>query len=149
LLILYNKWDLVGEREEAWKRLGRERSERYPDLGDVPALPVSATERLHLHRLPALLRERADQGRRRIPTPELNRWLAAVQRQRALPANREGRTARLYYATQTGIQPPQFTVFANHPSRVGQNYRRYLVARLAERFAFRGCPVRLHIRKSE
>ncbi len=149
LLLLYNKWDLVAEREEAWKRLTRARAEHYPHLAAVPAVPVSATAGLHLARLPALLRERAEQGARAIPTAQLNRWLQAVQRRRAAPAGPRGRAPRLYYMTQTGTRPPQFAIFANAPSLVSENYRRFLWGQFEEAFGFRGCPVRLRFKKSE
>ncbi|HEY6866722.1 MAG TPA: ribosome biogenesis GTPase Der, partial [Candidatus Eisenbacteria bacterium] len=40
ILLAYNKWDLVAERERAWKALTQERAERYPSLGDLPAVPI-------------------------------------------------------------------------------------------------------------
>ena len=39
LLLIYNKWDLIMGRQEAWKRLTLERTERYPTLADLPAAP--------------------------------------------------------------------------------------------------------------
>jgi GTP-binding protein len=66
-----------------------------------------------------------------------------------VPSTRLGRTARIYYVTQTGTGPPEFTLFVNEPSRLGENYRRFLWLQLASRFGFRGTPVRLRVRKSE
>jgi GTP-binding protein len=148
ILILYNKWDLVDERERRWKRLQAERARRYPSLADLPAAPVSAREGTHLDRLPGLVRERWEQATRRIPTAELNRWLADAQRQRQVPSTRLGRAPRLYYATQSGTRPPEFTLFVNAPERLAPSYRRFLWTRLAERFGFRGTPVRLRFRRS-
>jgi GTPase len=149
LLLLYNKWDQVEERERRWKELAAERSRRYPSLADLPAAPISALRGTHLHRLPGLIRERVEQASRRISTSELNRWLADVQRERAAPSTRLGRSPRLYYVTQTGTRPPEFTLFVNAPERLGETYRRFLWGRFVERFAFRGTPVRLRLRKSE
>ena len=103
----------------------------------------------HLHRLPALLRERVEQASKRIPTSQLNRWLADVQRRRAAPTTRAGHQPRLYYVTQTGTRPPAFTLYVNAPERVSQEYRRFLWSRLVDRFGFHGTPVRLRYRKSE
>ncbi|HEY2954353.1 MAG TPA: ribosome biogenesis GTPase Der [Candidatus Eisenbacteria bacterium] len=149
LLLLYNKWDLVEEREAAWKRLSSDRARRYPSLADLPAMPVSALERTHLGRLPAALAERVTEHGRKISTAELNRWLEAVHRRRAAPSTRLGRVAKVYYVTQTGTTPPEFTLFANEPSRLAANYRRFLWTRLTEDFGFRGTPVRLRVRKSD
>jgi GTP-binding protein len=149
LLVLYNKWDLVTDREARWKALLAERRERYPTLAELPAAPVSATARTHLHRLPRLLQQRVDEHGRRIPTARLNDWLAEVQRRRALPSNRVGRAPRIYYMTQTGQRPPVFTLFVNAPSRLDDNHRRFLWARFTEHFGFAGTPVRLVFKRSE
>jgi GTP-binding protein len=149
LLLLYNKWDLVTEREAAWKRLATEREERYPTLADLPATPVSALVRTHLHRLPALLAQRVTEHRRRISTSALNDWLEDVRRRRGIPSTKLGRVAKIYYATQTGTGPPEFTLFVNEPSRLSANYRRFVWTRLTEHFGFHGVPVRLRVRKSD
>jgi len=147
-LLVYNKWDLIEGREEAWKRLTRERTERYPTLADIPAVPVSATAKINLGRLPRLILARAEEHQRRIPTSQLNAWLEEVQKVRAVPATRGGFTPKLYYMTQTGTAPPEFALFVNHPQRLSQNYRRFLWRRFGERFDFHGTPFRLRVRKS-
>lgn len=45
--------------------------------------------------------------------------------------------------------PPEFTLFVNAPSRLNDNYRRFLWRELAARFDFHGTPLRLRVRKSE
>ena len=149
LLLIYNKWDLVTEREEAWKKLQHERERRYPTLADLPAVPLSATAGIHLGRLPIVIQQRMTEHRRRLTTPELNRWLQRVQRRRAAPSTRLGRVPKLYYATQTGTGPPEFTLFVNAPARLSQEYRRFLFLDLVDTFGFRGVPVRLRVRKSD
>jgi len=149
VLLLYNKWDLVEEREQAWKAVTAERGRRFPTLADLPAHPVSATEKIHLARLPEYIAERAAESSRRIPTAQLNDWLADAQRRRQAPSGAMGRAPRIYYMTQTGVRPPTFTLFVNAPSRLGDNYRRFLWSRFAEHFGFHGTPLRFKVRKSE
>jgi GTP-binding protein len=149
LLLIYNKWDLIEEREEAWKSLMKDRERRFPTLADVPAIPLSALTRIRLQRLPVVLQQRVAEHQRRIRTPELNDWLAAVQRRRGLPSTKLGRVAKIYYATQTATGPPEITLFVNEPSRLPANYRRFLWLQLTEHFGFHGTPVRLRVRKSD
>jgi GTP-binding protein len=149
VLLLYNKWDLLDERDLRWKELQAQRGRRYPTLSDLPALPVSATERTHLHRLPRMLQGRMEQMTRTIPTSKLNQWLKSVQRQRQVPSNRMGRAPRLYYMTQSGKRPPEFTFFVNGPERLDVGYRRFLWSRFTEHFGYEGTPVRFKFRKSE
>jgi GTP-binding protein len=149
VLLAYNKWDLVVDRERAWKALAEQREDRYPTLGDLPAIPISATARLHLTKLPQTLMKRVAEHQRKISTSQLNDWLKDVQRRRAAPSTRLGHVPRIYYMTQTGVGPPEFTVFVNAPSRLSENYRRYLWLQLAAAFDFHGTPVRLRVRKSD
>ena len=149
LLLIYNKWDLIEGREEAWKRFTLERAERYPTLADLPAVPVSATERINLGRLPRLILQRVEEHSRKIPTRQLNDWLAQVQKLRGVPSTKSGLIPKLYYVAQTGTGPPEFTLFVNHPQRLNENYRRYLWLRFTEHFGFHGTPLRLRVRKSE
>ena len=149
ILLAYNKWDLVEGREKAWKDLTTEREDRYPTLKDLPAVPISATARLHLSKLPQLLQKRVREHQRKISTSQLNDWLKDVQRRRAAPSTRLGRVPRIYYMTQTGVGPPEFTLFVNAPSRLSDNYRRFLWLQLTDHFDFHGTPVRLRVRKSD
>ncbi|MGH7742806.1 MAG: ribosome biogenesis GTPase Der, partial [Candidatus Eiseniibacteriota bacterium] len=149
VLLIYNKWDLIEDREPAWKRLLDERATRYPTLRDIPALPVSAKARTHLGRLPTALEKRITEHQRRISTRELNRWLKLAQAKRQASSTRLGRAPRFYYATQTREGPPEFTLFVNEPSRIGENYRSFLLRHVAEHFGFAGTPVRLKFRKSD
>ena len=149
VLLLYNKWDLVEEREQKWKDVSADRARRFPTLGDLPAHPISAKEKIHLAKLPEYIAQRAAENTRRIPTSQLNEWLELVQRRRQVPSNSAGRSPKIYYLTQTGVGPPTFTLFVNAPSRLNDNYRRYLWGQFVEHFGFRGTPLRFKVKKSE
>jgi GTP-binding protein len=149
LLLLYNKWDLLEDREVAWKAVRAELSDRFPTLGDVPAHPISATAKLHLGKLPEYIAQRVAENTRQIPTRELNDWLAMVQKRRQVPSNALGKAPKIYYLTQTGKRPPTFTLFVNAPSRLSDNYRRYLWTQFADHFGFKGTPLRFRAKKSE
>lgn len=149
LLILYNKWDIVENREQAWKDVQADRASRFPTLADIPAHPISATQKMHLVKLPEYISERVAQNLREIPTRELNAWLEVAQQRKQVPSNSVGKSPKIYYMTQTGKRPPTFTLFVNAPSRLSDNYRRYLWGQFAEYFGFSGTPLRFRVRKSE
>jgi GTP-binding protein len=147
--LLYNKWDLIDEREANWKRLAADRERRFPTLGDLPAIPVSALERTHLGRLPgdaAPARRRASPQAGDVGHQPLARGGAAPPRGAEHAARQDG---RIYYATQTSTGPPELTLFCNAPSRLSDSYRRYLLLDLCDTFGFHGTPVRFKFRKSE
>jgi len=147
--LIYNKWDLVEDREQVWKDVMQQRARRYPTLADLPSIPVSATRGNHLQRLPEVLFERIAEHRRKISTQDLNAWLEQVQEKRQVPSTRVGKVPKIYYMTQTGSGPPAFTLFVNQPSRLSENYRRFLWLQFTKHFKFAGTPVRLRVRKSE
>jgi len=149
LLLLFNKWDQVESRESAWKAVRAELSRRFPTLADVPAHPISATEKLHLSRLPEYIAQRVAENTRQIPTRELNDWLQMVQKRRQVPSNALGKAPKIYYVTQSGKRPPTFTLFVNAPSRLSDNYRRFLWSQFADHFGFKGTPLRFRVKKSE
>ncbi|MEO5987924.1 MAG: ribosome biogenesis GTPase Der [Candidatus Eisenbacteria bacterium] len=149
LLVLYNKWDLIEDREVAWKHVQAERARRFPTLAELPAHPVSALDKTHLAKLPEYIRARVQENTRRISTHDLNEWLELVQKKRAVPSNAAGKFPKIYYMTQTGSCPPTFTLFVNAPSRLSDNYRSYLWGNFADHFGFRGTPLKFRVKKSE
>ena len=149
VLLAYNKWDLVEDREKEWRRLMDERARRFPTLADLPSLFVSAVAGTRLGRLPVQLKQRVREHGRTLTTSQLNRWLKAAQARLQPGSTRLGRSPRLYYATQTGTRPPEVTLFVNAPARLSDSYRRYLWLHLTKEFGFHGTPVRLRVKKSE
>jgi GTP-binding protein len=85
---------------------------------------------------------------RRIPTADLNRWLAVVQGRNPPPLV-AGRRLRLRYLTQVNVRPPTFALFASKPSELPDSYRRYLVNGLREAFDLPGTPIRLMLRRGK
>jgi GTP-binding protein len=59
---------------------------------------------------------------------------------------------KLNYITQTGTQPPEFTIFATHPDMIQFSYPRYLENTIREAGQFDGTPIKIifkHKRKEE
>ena len=63
--------------------------------------------------------------------------------------SKHGATLRLQYGTQTGVKPPRFTFFANHPRLSDDNFQRYLENRMRESFDLTGTPVMLKFRQKD
>ena len=118
-------------------------------LEDAPIVSLSALTGAGLSRLLPAIRRVTEASLRRVPTAELNRWLAdAVRRHDPGMARKGSRTTPLkfLYASQVGVQPPRFVIFCTDPDSVMVSYRRYLENRLRDSFGFEGCPLRVHLR---
>src|SRR5262249_61781599 len=83
-----------------------------------------------------------DKYTERIPTAELNRFLAVLRETREAPA-RNGRRLNLLYGTQVRARPPRFRFFVNDPSLVTRDYGYWVENQLRDRFDLAGVPVSL------
>jgi GTP-binding protein len=146
-VIAVNKWDLVkGQSPDFAEKFDDKLRFNLKFLEYAPIVHISA---LTGERTPRLLEtiDRVMQARqRKIPTPELNKFFAAVTAAHPIPS--PGRTAiRILYAAQVGIAPPTFAIFTNVASELHFSYERFLKNQLREKFGFLGAPIRLQIRK--
>jgi GTPase len=146
--LVLNKWDLVGERPGATgaELLDSERARAHQKLRLRPrVLTASAKTGRHLERLLVEAVALADRRRSRVPTPQLNRFLADVVAARQPPAargsNRQQRRLKLLYMAQTGVRPPRFSIQVNSRSLVTRDYGYYMENRLRERYGLHGVPV--------
>jgi GTP-binding protein len=146
--VVLNKWDLVrSPSERAAVRAGVGSRLRF--LPDPPVLALSARTGEGVERVLPAARALARARSRRVPTAELNRWLAeAVARHEPAMAQRgtRKRLVKFFYATQTEVEPPTFVLFCTDPRAVLPSYRRFLENRLRQRFDFAGTPLRMRLR---
>ena len=146
LVLAANKWDLVADRQAAIARLRDRMTASLPQLTGVALAPVSGLTGFGLDAMMRAVFAAHDVWNRRIPTAELNRWLAAVQDRHPAPLA-AGRRLRLRYMTQVNTRPPTFALFASKPGELPEAYRRYLVNGLRQDFDLPGVPIRLMLRK--
>ena len=146
--LVLNKWDLVGEQTEASGAdlLDSERARAHQKLRLRPrVLTASAKTGRHLERLLVEAFALADRRRARIPTPQLNRFLADVVAARQPPAargsNRQQRRLKLLFMAQTGVAPPRFSIQVNSRGLVTRDYGYYVENRLRKRYGLDGVPL--------
>jgi GTP-binding protein len=148
LVLAPTKWDAVADRAAALKRLRERLSISLPQLHGIRLAPVSGQTGYGLDELMKAVAAADAVWNKRVPTADLNRWLAAVQ-QRNPPPLAGGRRLRLRYVTQVNTRPPSFALFASKPSELPDSYRRYLVNALREAFDLPGTPIRLMLRQGK
>jgi GTP-binding protein len=134
-IVALSKWDLSQiDIEDTRARLA-ERLRQRP-----PVLTVSAKTGRGIARLLDRIEEQFDKHASRIPTAELNRFLADVRQAREAPS-RNGRRLNLLYGTQIHRRPPRFRFFVNDPGLVTRDYGFWVENQLRERFELEGVPV--------
>ena len=66
---------------------------------------------------------------------------------RVQPPTDKGRRLKIYYMTQTGVNPPTFVLFVNSAQLFHFSYQRYIENCLRDSFDFTGTPIRLVIKQ--
>lgn len=136
LLIVGNKWDLIGERDRAYAEL-RDDATRF---ADAPIARTSARTGTGVHRLPQQLLDLHARFGARASTAAVNRLLESLQDERPGPV-------RYRYASQVATRPPAFVLFGGRPP--GAGYQRYLENRLRAALHLGGVPIRLRFRAKD
>ena len=160
VIVIVNKWDLA----QAQRREIREGKEPRPDdeiesaeryrkiiaegLKFIPYAPIvfaSAKTGYHVQSLLDTVLNIAEMRYLRVPTARLNEIVQEAIR-RHNPTVFRGKVLKIYYATQTRVNPPTFVFFVNDPQALHFSYERYLENQLRTAFSFRGTGIRLQFR---
>lgn len=147
LVFAVNKWDLVSDPQSRLAQLRKAAESMLPQLAGAPLVPVSALSGQGLDRLLKAVCTVYEAWNKRIPTAELNRWLASALERHQPPAV-AGRRIKLRYITQANARPPSFIIFSSRPEALPDSYLRYLANDLKKSFGLGPAPVRLHVRKT-
>ena len=148
IVLAINKWDLVADKREKLKDLRDALETGVTQLAGVAAVTLSAKTGAGIDKLMPAVLEAYEVWNRRIPTPQLNRWLEEAQARNPPPLV-SGRRLRLRYMTQANIRPPTFALFASKPGDLPESYRRYLTNQLRTSFDLPGVPIRMMLRKGK
>ncbi len=146
MVLAVNKWDIVEDRDATLKDLAERLETGMPQLSGLKVVTLSGKTGAGLDKLVPGVFTAYDAWNRRVPTPQLNRWLGEAQARNPPPAS-SGRRLRLRYMTQANIRPPTFALFSSKPGELPDSYRRYLVNLLRESFDLPGVPIRMMLRK--
>jgi GTP-binding protein len=160
VVVIVNKWDLA----QAQRRAAREGKEPHPDeeiesaeryrkiiaegLKFIPYAPIvfaSAKTGYHVQSLLDTVLNIAEMRYLRVPTARLNEVVQGAVR-RHNPTVFRGKVLKIYYATQTRVNPPTFVFFVNDPQAMHFSYERYMENQLRTAFSFRGTGIRLQFR---
>src|SRR5213080_3828612 len=160
VVVVVNKWDLA----QAQRRAEREGNFPHPDeeiesaeayrriiaegLKFIPYAPIvfaSAKTGYHVKGLLETVLNVADMRYLRVPTSRLNELVQEAVRRHNPPVT-NNKALKIYYVTQTRVNPPTFVFFVNDPQAVHFSYERYLENRLREAFGFKGTAIRLFFR---
>jgi GTP-binding protein len=146
-IIVVNKWDIVEKDHRTADQFTKTLEEEWAFLRYAPVLYISAKTGQRATRVFEVAERIYNNARRRIDTPELNQKLEDWALRKP-PTMAKNRRPKVRFMTQTGIQPPTFTLFVNDPELFHFSYQRYIINRLRDAYDFEGTPIRLQLRRS-
>jgi GTP-binding protein len=148
LVVAVNKWDAAEDRQEFLADLAERLSHSMPQVRGVPVVTISARTGGGLERLMSAVASMETAWNHRVPTAQLNRWLAEALERHPPPAV-DGRRLRPRYMTQIKTRPPTFAIFMNRAGELPESYLRYLQNGLRDDFDMPGVPIRIYLRTAE
>jgi GTPase len=134
-VLAFNKWDVTRTDLDDAKARAAQKLRLRP--------PVLTCAALTGRGVGAVLRqaiELAERAAERIPTPQLNKFIATLVADRP-PPQRHGRRLRLYYAAQVGRRPPRFAIQVNDRRLITRDWAFHLENRLRDAYALQGVPL--------
>ena len=147
VIIAVNKWDLMkGQGQDFAKMFDDKLRFNLKFLDYAPIVHISALTGERTPKLLEVVDKVMEERTRRIPTPELNRFLQEVTAAHPMPSPGK-KAVRILYAAQVGVAPPTFALFTNVSTELHFSYERFLKNRLREQYGFSGTPIRLQVRK--
>jgi GTP-binding protein len=144
LVLVVSKWDSV-EGKDAFTRdgLAPQIAANFEFVPWAPLIFTSSVTGQNVTKLFDLALDIDVQRKKRIATPELNKWLRQAVDAHP-PAGLKGRTPKLNYMVQETDNPiPAFKLFGAHTRFVHWSYRRYLETQLRRAYGYEGTPVQL------
>lgn len=147
LIIAINKWDLIeNKKSNTINQFDKNLSNDIPFLEFAPKIYISAKTKQRLNTIFDKAEEVYNQCTKRVSTGLLNKIVKELYALNP-PTSVKGKRLKLLYATQAGIQPPTFVLFANNADLLKDHYKRYIENKLREAFGFYGTPIRISVRE--
>jgi GTP-binding protein len=146
VILVLNKWDLIPDKEQAYKRFMADVQQRLKFVDYASVITLSAQTRQRITKVFEEVDKVIEEREKRVPTAELNRVFEKLAAHHEPPLYR-ARRVKYYYITQVAIKPPTFVVFVNYPEGVHFSYLRYIENNLRAAFGFHGTPVRIFAKR--
>ncbi len=143
LIFVVNKWDTVKDISiQEFEKLMRA---EFQFATYAPIVFLSALTKKRIHTLMPEIVKVKENIKREVKTSLLNEVIQDAY-QLNLPPSYKGRRLKIYFTSQTGINPPKFTFRVNSKGLVHFSYERYLENKIRENFDFEGTPITLQFK---
>ena len=143
VIFVVNKWDTIKDTtiQEYEKLIKAE----FQFATYAPIVFLSALTKKRIHTLMPIVEKVKENIKKEVKTSVLNEIIQDAY-QLNIPPSYKGKRLKIYFCSQTGINPPKFTFRVNNKGLVHFSYERYLENKIRENFDFTGTPVVLQFK---
>lgn len=146
VIVVVNKWDALEKETGTLEKYRKEVIEKLKFMDYAPVLFISAKSGQRVNTVLDRVKEVYETCCRRIRTGVLNDVVNDAT-DNLQPPLQGTRRLKIYYATQTGVQPPAFVLFVNDENLMSFSYERYLENYFRKTFPLEGTPIRFILRE--
>ncbi len=146
VVMAVNKWDLIEKDGSTAVIYSSRIKELAPTLSYIPTIFISCLTGQRVVKTLALINKAYANWHRQIKTSELNNFVESITGKQP-PAAVQGKYVKLFYATQTGVEPPTFLFFSNYPKLIQKSYIRYIENQFRLEYDFEGVPIRIRFKQ--
>ncbi len=148
VIIAVNKWDAIEKNDKTMGEFTRKLQEKFSYMPYAEFMFVSAQTGQRLNNIFEMVDRVHDSQTMRIRTGVLNEIMTRATAMKQPPSDK-GKRLKLFYMTQTGVEPPTFVIFVNDRELMHFSYTRYIENQVREAFGFMGTPLKFIIRERQ
>lgn len=140
IIICVNKWDIVEKDSKTMKTFTDSLRNNLPFLSYAPILFISALTGKRVDELIDKIMEINESYSHRLSTGLLNDIISNATLINQPPSDK-GKRLKIFYATQSGTRPPEFTIFVNDKELTHFSYTRFLENQIRNVYPFEGTSI--------
>ena len=143
LIFVVNKWDTV--KDKTIPEFEKEMKAEFQFATYAPIVYLSALTKKRIHTLMPEILSAYENNHKEIKTSLLNNVIMDAVSFK-IPPSYKGKRLKIYFVSETGINPPKFTFQVNNKSLLHFSYERYLENKIRENFDLTGTPILLQFK---
>ena len=145
IVLAVNKWDKVSDPDSEIKQWKKKIESEFKFAPYIKVVFLSALTKKRIHTLMPEILSAYENNRKEIKTSLLNNVIMDAISFK-IPPSYKGKRLKIYFVSETGINPPKFTFQVNNKGLLHFSYERYLENKLRENFDLIGTPIILQFK---
>ena len=145
VVLAVNKWDKVNDRDSGVKTWKKKIANEFQFATYIKVVFLSALTKKRIHTLMPEVLSAYENNHKEIKTSLLNDVIMDAVSFK-IPPSYKGKRLKIYFVSETGVNPPKFTFQVNNKGLLHFSYERYLENKLRENFDLTGTPILLQFK---